>query len=114
MSKFIINETCETGGNGLWSGKKTSVYLTHMVESVWGVDGYEVYFDTKTWDVRKDGLIYTDETFLNNLKAILIDRGYTPSGVKELSYTEQGMQGEDFVSIETGVGGTFGKEFLSD
>jgi hypothetical protein len=54
-----------------------------------------VFFDTNTWDV-KDGLIYNDEGFLNELRAALAEVGFND----EIDYSEQGMQGKDFVSLD--------------
>lgn len=59
-----------------------------------------VYFDVKTCDVRKDGLIYTDDQFIAELKAALNDMGFEPEEVDDVYYSEQGMQGEDYVSFD--------------
>lgn len=56
-----------------------------------------VYFNTATWDVTKDGLIYTDTLFLSELKAALSMATFDSSGI---SYSEQGMQGYDYVSLD--------------
>ena len=31
----------------------------------------KIYFNKKSWDVRKDGLIYTDDLFLKDFKQLL-------------------------------------------
>jgi hypothetical protein len=57
-----------------------------------------VHFDTNTWDVDTDGLIYTDKQFINDLK-VLLNRIELDTDV---SYSEQGMQGDTFVSLDVG------------
>jgi hypothetical protein len=54
-----------------------------------------VYFDTKTWDVTKHGLIYTDRQFKQELNAFL-----AAQGLCEAEYSEQGMQGDNYVSLD--------------
>ena len=58
-----------------------------------------VRFDCRTWKVWRDGLIYTDEAFLRELKQALKKRGFP---VRGLDYTEQGMQGDDYISLSAG------------
>jgi hypothetical protein len=58
-----------------------------------------VYFDTDTWDVNVHGLIYTDRGFLKELREFLNAHGLPGADV---SYSEQGMQGDDYVSLDAG------------
>ena len=58
-----------------------------------------VRFNAKTWDVNKDGLIYTDTLFLEELCDLLTQLGIDASDV---SYSEQGMQGDTYVSLDVG------------
>lgn len=58
-----------------------------------------VYFDTKSWDISNDGLIYTDQQFLQELRWLLDWLGF--SRTKDVNYSEQGMQGDDYVSLDT-------------
>jgi len=58
-----------------------------------------VYFDTDTWSTSSDGLIYTDRGWLKELQAFLNAHGLPGSDV---SYSEQGMQGDDYVSLDAG------------
>ena len=99
----------KTSGDGYWSDVAKEVRLT-------GIDlGYineeedfgelRVYFD-KSWDVYKDGLIYTDRLFLDLLGAELLGAGLNSIDV---SYSEQGMQGDNYVSLD--VGPVFLKSF---
>ena len=98
-----INFTCNTNGTGYWSNTaRAYIACTHLALTC--NDNFEygellVYFNTNDWDVTKDGLIYTDVLFMQQLQNELTTLGYDASDV---SYSEQGMQGEDFVSCDVG------------
>ena len=57
-----------------------------------------VYFGD-SWDIYEEGLIYTDKLFIKELKEILVTMGFDDYDV---SYSEQGMQGKDYVSFDIG------------
>lgn len=101
MLKFTT--TLCTDGNGFWSTAKKEVKVTHIelgyLNDEQDFGELRVYFDTKTWDVRTDGLIYTDDTFLSQLRDELDTAGFDSSDV---SYSEQGMQDYDYVSLDVG------------
>lgn len=59
-----------------------------------------VYFNTKVWNVKVNGLIYTDRLFLQELRTMLDNMGFNGSDV---GYSEQGMQGDDYVSLDVGA-----------
>lgn len=103
MSKVIFN----TAGNGYWSGEERAVQITDMrlgyVSDELDFGELRVYFDTKTWDVNEHGLIYTDSLFKKQLREFLDRHGLPGSDV---DYSEQGMQGDDYVSLD------IGKKFL--
>jgi hypothetical protein len=108
MQKVILN----TSGNGLWSGEEKAVTIKNMalgyIDEDFDAGKYptfgelRVQFDTKTWDVDEDGLIYTDKLFIKELRQLLDQHGLPG---KDVDYSEQGMQGDDFVSLD--VGGKF-------
>ena len=97
-----LNEILHTGGTGYWSTSAVDVQLTGMDLGYVAEDKefgeLRVYFNTETWDVGIDGLIYTDENFLGELN-LLLER----TGLCEAQYSEQGMQGEDYVSLDVGA-----------
>jgi len=106
MTKIVFN----TDGMGLWSNSKKSVLIKDMMLGPYIDDGFKpggvpeygelrVQFDIKTWDVHKEGLIYTDRQFLKELQQFLNSQGLPG---KDVCYSEQGMQGEDFVSLDVG------------
>jgi hypothetical protein len=98
-----VNAKLQTAGDGYWSNKSKTVEITHLQLSYTNdeLDFGElcVYFNTKTWDVNKDGLIYTDSLFLEDLLLMLDNLGFDASDV---SYSEQGMQGDNYVSLDVG------------
>jgi hypothetical protein len=87
-----------TSGDGFWS-KKVKDVRVHRIEYDEEFDGVNVYFDTLTWDVRKDGLIYTDDGFEMGV-IVFLYQFWPDVNWSMLQYTEQGMQGEDYVSME--------------
>lgn len=95
-----------TKGDGYWSEAAKAVTITDMklgyISDDLDFGELRVYFDTRTWNVNEDGLIYTDSLFYKELQAFIKEQGL----VVDLSYSEQGMQGDDYVSLDVG------KEFL--
>ena len=84
-----------TSGTGLWSTKIKEVKTYGYEVSVYtsGDSGeLRVYFDMNTWDIDEDGLIYTDDAFLESIRVAF--------GCDDIFYSEQGMQGADFVSFD--------------
>jgi hypothetical protein len=69
-----VDLTLHTDGHGYWNNVKKEVKVTRIVCITYDDDFYEddreveeeswgemrVFFDTSTWDISKDGLIYTD------------------------------------------------------
>jgi hypothetical protein len=102
MEKVVLN----TNGVGYWSNVAKPVTIKDMVlgtgmqdeDSIFGE--LQVYFDTSTWDVNVDGLIYTDRLFITELRTFLDSQGLPGADV---SYSEQGMQGDDYVSLDAGT-----------
>jgi len=98
--------TFSTAGDGYWSRAQKSVEIVDMRVPYINDEGdfgeLRVYFNTDTWDVNKDGLIYTDSGFYADLQAFIKQQGL----VVDLCYSEQGMQGDDYVSLDVG------KDFL--
>lgn len=92
----------KTSGNGYWSNVAKSVTITDMqvIADSKMFGELQVYFDTATWDVNKDGLIYTDKGFIVDLRNFLALHGLDNLDVE---YSEQGMQGDDFVSLDVGA-----------
>jgi len=124
-----VGLTIATGGDGLWSSRIADVKINSIQVDVDDEDEdcrwcyVNVYFDQSTWNdstnqrqgplinrsVGGDGLIYTDRTWLRNLRKWFISQGMTKYAASLLDYTEQGMQDEGMVSLEAGLG--FAKNF---
>ena len=100
---YKINATLNTNGNGYWSNTKAAVEITGLQLSYTNDEldfgELRVRFNTATWDVNKLGLIYTDKQFMRELKELLTAKGFDASDV---SYSEQGMQGDTYVSCDVG------------
>lgn len=108
--------TINTKGDGLWTKVKKPVNVVDLELIVCEVEDDEsydeddeeaplktiqygslhVHFD-RSWDISKDGLIYTDVGFLNELKGVLSKKGID---VSKLGYSEQGRQGDDYVDFD--------------
>jgi hypothetical protein len=92
-----------TGGNGLWSQAKRLIPVTRLELSYVSDEGdfgeLRVYFDVRNWNVDKLGLIYTDRAFMTSLQRRLDKMGLAGADV---GYSEQGMQGTDYVSCDVG------------
>jgi len=93
----------ETDGSGYWSNKKVKVPVLalHLRSYSYGDKLYgelRVVYDTLVW-LRNYGLIYTDRQFKKELDLLLIEMNLDP---QDVSYSEQGMQGLDYVSLDAG------------
>ena len=91
-----------TSGDGYWSNVSKSVEITDMQLGYVNDEGdfgeLRVYFNTDTWNVNTDGLIYTDTQFKQDLMQFVKQQGL----VVDLCYSEQGMQGDNYVSLDVG------------
>jgi len=97
-----VDKVLTTDGLGYWSDKCKNVRITalelcHDEDLSYGE--LIVHFDTKTWNINKDGLIYSDKLFMHELKHFLVSLGLTSY---DIGYSEQGMQGNSFVSLDVG------------
>ena len=99
MQKVILN----TSGDGYWSTVAKPVEVVDMQLGYVAEDKefgeLRVYFNTDTWNVNEDGLIYTDSGFYKDLQVFIKQHGL----VVDLCYSEQGMQGDDYVSLDVGA-----------
>lgn len=95
--------TLHTNGRGFWSRVAKAVTIDRIrlawVNSTVRFGELCVYFDAATWDVTKQGLIYTDPRFISELRAVLAAAGLD---AEDVDYSEQGMQGANYVSLDVG------------
>ena len=98
--------TLHTNGKGYWSNVAKAVDITKLdlqyctAERDFGE--LCVYFNTNSWDVNTNGLIYTDKLFMTELRAYLQTIGFTAEEANDVSYSEQGMQTDEYVSCDVG------------
>jgi hypothetical protein len=112
------NITLNTDGKGLWSRQSKPVTVTGIDCIITKMEDEDrlfgelmVRFDTVSWDTDKDGLIYTDDLFLQELHTLLKSQGFTVEASDDVSYSEQGMQGDEYVSLD--AGSEFCEEWLA-
>ena len=118
MSTIKLNVKVSTDGKGLWSRHKTVLNmkecdihnLSRHADKRDRFNGeLRVYFNMKDWDTRKHGLIYTDPKWIKEFRKALEEKGFSKKAVRNINYSEQGMQGDDYVSLDAGT--DFIKEF---
>ena len=112
------NITLNTDGKGLWSRQSKPVTVTGIDCIITKMEDEDrlfgelmVRFDTVSWNTDKDGLIYTDDLFLQELQTFLKSQGFTVEASDDVSYSEQGMQGDEYVSLD--AGSKFCEEWLA-
>jgi len=107
-----VSATLNTNGRGYWSRTATAVDITKMDLQYCNIDKdfgeLCVYFaqddfSANEWDVSTDGLIYTDKLFLQELRAYLQTIGFSEEEAMDVSYSEQGMQTDNYVSLDVGA-----------
>lgn len=96
----LTGEHCHTDGSGLWSSAVRTVALEFAELSPW--NELRIYFDTSTWNVKESGLglIYTDQKFEKEFQDILRKKGFSEEATSSVAYSEAGMQGDDYVSMD--------------
>jgi hypothetical protein len=104
--------TLHTNGLGYWSNTAKAVDITaldlqYISEDKdfgelcvhFAVDD----FPSNCWDVSTMGLIYTDKQFKRELREYLVSLGFTQAEADDVEYSEQGMQGDSYVSCDVGA-----------
>jgi hypothetical protein len=78
-----------TNGSGYWSDAKKTVLVEYISCDAQDDDFAElcVKFNTQTWNVDADGLIYTDKQFLHELRAALIANGFSAAAANDVEYS---------------------------
>jgi len=107
-----VNFVTNTSGDGFWSDKVKTVRITRVelayVDDDLGFGELRAYFDPAEWDVDNDGLIYTDSAWMVSFMNCMSTLGFSDTAIDDISYSEQGMQEVDYVSMD--VGENFVKE----
>jgi hypothetical protein len=94
---------CSTNGKGYWSRTAKAVNVTGATVAYVNDEGnfgeLRVYFNN--WDTNKLGLIYTDKQFMKEFKEVLATKlDFTAKQLNNIGYSEQGMQGDNYVSMD--------------
>lgn len=97
----------ECDGSGLWGAEPgATVEVTKMtvpyVNEEEDFGELRVYFDPTFWNIREHGLIYTDNQWLDQLRELLVEILFSRGAADDVDYSEQGMQGENYVSLDVG------------
>lgn len=103
--QLLINTT--TDGSGMWTNRKKElpIYKVEVVtikNDIQELHELRAYFFETQWNINDLGLIYTDkrwlETFIQGLHFVA-GLGWHALMNNAVMYSEQGMQGDDFVSM---------------
>lgn len=97
--------TLNTGGSGYWSRAKKPVEVEKIEFHKYSGGTYgeaRVWFSEDSWNVNEDGLIYTDRLWIKEFRSYLKNKGFSQAAIDNIGYSEQGMQGELYVSLDFG------------
>ena len=102
--KIIVNKMFTTCGDGYWSTVAKDVFVESInmyisADEEEGDGDLQAYFTEETWN-DSYGLIYTDSAFLECVHTALIEAGISIEAAEDVCYSEQGMQGDDYVSMD--------------
>ena len=93
-----------TDGSGYWTTEQKPVFVTEFtvpyINDEHSFGELRVHFNTSSWRSDRDGLIYSDMRFLKGLQEHLASLGLAG---KDVSYSEHGMQGRNYVSCDAGA-----------
>ncbi len=102
-----IFTTLHTNGLGYWSRTAKAVDVTALdlqyISNDKDFGELCVHFTQDSWDVNTMGLIYTDKQFKAELREYLVSLGFTQAEANDVDYSEQGMQGDTYVSCDVGA-----------
>jgi len=107
-----VNFRTQTNGRGLWSATEKFVSINRVRLAYLDDDGdfgeLRAYFDPREWDTDNDGLIYTDKAWMLGFRECMMTLGFGEAALQDIDYSEAGMQGSNYVSMD--VGGDFVRE----
>lgn len=119
MKKSKYLGSCWTNGKGYWTKSVRFVPITKLELTIQAYHDdprqfgeLRVYFDAEYWQVGwsttlrpipgVDGLIYTDPQWIKEFRLLLKAYGFGDNAINDVDYSEQGMQGDDYVSLDAG------------
>jgi hypothetical protein len=96
-----LRMACGVAGDGYYTERQCVVHgVLECEELSWGRDENWAManFHLDEWDTIEDSLIYSDSLFVKDLRENLRQLGF--KHYPEIDYSEQGMQGENFVNLD--------------
>jgi hypothetical protein len=112
MFDQTVNFRTRTDGRGHWSATEKFVTVNRVRVAYLDDDGnfgeLRAYFDPQEWDRVNDGLIYTDRAWMSSFLSCMATLGFSVQALADIDYSEAGMQGDNYVSMD--VGGDFIRE----
>lgn len=101
-----VNWMTHTDGKGLWTKFEKTVTVVRVELAYTNDEGdfgeLRAYFDTKSWDCTETGLIYTDPRWIGEFRGLMRSLGFTRKACEDITYSEQGMQEYNYVSMDVG------------
>jgi hypothetical protein len=126
MLDIAVNKMFTTCGDGYWSNIAKEVFVEKIAmfistenyadegEDAEYCDGdLQAYFTEETWN-DSYGLIYTDSEFLACVHTALIEAGISIEAAEDVCYSEQGMQGDEYVSMDAYALGDYVRERMQN
>ena len=101
-----VSICAKSDGDGYWSHQPgRSIDITDLSVNVSDHTFGELCakFNPINWDVKQDGLIYTDKGWLRSFKHALTELGFSDDAANSIGYSEQGMQTDSYVSMDVGA-----------
>jgi hypothetical protein len=112
MFDQTVNFVTHTNGRGHWSTVSGCVKIDRVriayLDDELDFGELRAYFDRAEWNTDKDGLIYTDPTWIESFRNCMATLGFSEAALQDIDYSEAGMQGSNYVSMD--VGGDFVRE----
>lgn len=102
-----VNWMTHTDGKGLWTKFEQTITVVRVELAYTNDEGdfgeLRAYFDTKSWDCNETGLIYTDPRWIGEFRGLMRSLGFTRKACEDITYSEQGMQEYNYVSMDVGA-----------
>jgi hypothetical protein len=101
-----VNWQTHTDGKGYWTTFVKSVIILEVdlrnVNDEGDFGELCARFDTNTWNCDENGLIYTDPRWIDDFRGLMRSLGFSRRACDDINYSEQGMQGYNYVSMDVG------------
>ncbi len=99
-----VDWACSTGGDGFWTRHVGVTRITRLELAYVANDGrfgeLRAHLDPASWDSERLDVVYTDRTWLAAFRLLLETLGFSSAEAARVNYSEAGMQGDDYVSMD--------------